>query len=221
MLVLRTDSATEDTVESELRLQWSFVHVGNSSDHDHSRFRLLLSDCGRVAAERQERRLGRGFRRSRQPDRVWPARGGLGSFASDDLVRDHLHAHVDRALDFCRKANRTHVRAVGRESDADEVAASDTSCAVRASDRSTKPGAPKVRSQVLGHGSQEQLLDLSPTFPNNRAHDLVFPETYHLRPSPAGRDSVPFLLLWLFLGRGPGSRRYHRARSGRGCAGNG
>ena len=136
----RIDCPAEEIVESELRLPWSFVHVGNSSDHGRSRIRLLFPDCGRVAAERKERRPGCGFRRAGQPDSVWPARRGFGSFPGDDLVRDHLHAHVNHALDFCGAAKWAHVRAVGRETDADEVAANYTG-AFRAADRSAKPGA--------------------------------------------------------------------------------
>ncbi len=109
-------------------------------DHSDSRYRLPVSDWGRVAAERKEWRPGRGFRRSGQPDGVWPARRGFGSFPGDDLVRNHFHAHVDHAFDFCGAPNRAHFRAFGSEAVADEVTASDTR-SVRTAERSAKPGA--------------------------------------------------------------------------------
>src|ERR1019366_8762117 len=110
-------------------------------DHSDSHCRLPVSDCGRVAAERKERRPRRGFRRTGQPDSVRPAGRSFGSFPGDDLVRDHLHAHVDHAFDFCGAANWTHVRAFGSQAVADEVAASDSRRAFRTSDGSAKPGA--------------------------------------------------------------------------------
>jgi len=110
-------------------------------DYIGSCYRLFLFDCGRVAAERKERRPGRGFRRSGQPDSVWSAGRGFGSFPGDDLVRNHLHAHVDHAFDFCSATNGANVCAFGSEADADEVAASDSGRAVRTADRSAKPSA--------------------------------------------------------------------------------
>jgi len=117
------------------------VYVGNSSDHDRSRIRLLLSDCSGVAAKRKERRPGRGFRRSGQPDSIWPAGRGFGPLTGDDLVRDHFHGHVDHAFDFCGAADRAYVRAFGSEAVADKIAASDSRRAFRAANRSAKPGA--------------------------------------------------------------------------------
>ena len=127
--------------KSELRLHWSFVHVGHIFDHNRSRYRLLLSDRGRFAAERKERRPGCSFRRSGQPDSVWSAGRGFGSFPGDDLVRDHFHGHVDHAFDFCGAENRVHVRTFGSETGADEVAASDTYHAFRPAGRSAESGA--------------------------------------------------------------------------------
>jgi hypothetical protein len=128
-------------IESELRLHWSFVHVGKRPDHYRSRICLLFSDCGRVAAERKERRSGCGIRRSGQPDGVWPAGRGIGSFPGDDLVRNHFYAHVDHAFDFRGAANGTDVRPFRSKVIADEVAARDSGCAIRAADGSAKPGA--------------------------------------------------------------------------------
>jgi hypothetical protein len=102
---------------------------------------LLFSDCGRFAAKRKERRSGRGFRRTGQPDSVWSAGRGFGSFPGDDVVRDYFHAYVDYAVDFCRAANRAHIRAFGSEVNADEVTAGDTVRAFRTAGRSAEPGA--------------------------------------------------------------------------------
>ena len=121
-------------------LQGEFV-FNDDFDYIGSRYRLFLFDCGRVAAERKERRPGRGFRRSGQPDSVWPAGRGFGSFPGDDLVRNHLHAHVDHAVDFCSAANGAIFRAFGSEGEADEVSARDSGRAVRAADCSAKPSA--------------------------------------------------------------------------------
>ncbi len=121
-------------------LQGEFV-FNDDFDYLGSCYRLFLFDCGRVAAERKERRPGRGFRRSGQPDSVWSAGRGFGSFPGDDLVRNHLHAHVDHAVDFCSAANGAIVRAFGSKADADEVSARDSGRAVRTADRSTKPSA--------------------------------------------------------------------------------
>jgi len=100
-------------------------------DHDNSRHRLLLPDCRSVAAERKERRLSRGFRRSGQPDRLWAARRGIGSFSSDDLVGDHFHAHLDHAFDLCGAPNRAHIRPFRNQTVADEIATGDASHSVR------------------------------------------------------------------------------------------
>ncbi len=122
-----------------LFLPGSFPHVAECFDHDRSRNGLLFPDCSRVVAERQERRLGRCFRRARQPDGLWPKGSRLGSLSRHHLVGDHLHAHVDYALDFCSATNRADVRAFGRAASADQVAAK---CArsVRTADGSAKPG---------------------------------------------------------------------------------
>ena len=110
-------------------------------DYIGSCYRLFLFDCGRVAAERKERRPSRGLRRSGQPDSVWSAGRGFGSFPGDDLVRNHLHAHVDHAFDFCSATSGAIVRAFGSEAEADEVSARDSGRAVRTADRSAKPSA--------------------------------------------------------------------------------
>src|SRR5205807_880882 len=110
-------------------------------DHFDSRHRLFFPDCGGVAAERKEWRPGRSFWRSGQPDSVWPAGRGIGSFPGDDLVRDHFYGHIDYAFDFCRAANGARVRAFGIEVNADEVTASETHHAFRAAARSAEPGA--------------------------------------------------------------------------------
>lgn len=110
-------------------------------DHLGSRYRLFLFDRRRVAAERKERRLGRGVRWSGQPDSVWSARRGFGSFPGDDLVRNHLHAHVDHAFDFRSTTNGANLRAFGSEGEADEIAAGNSASSVRTADRSAKPGA--------------------------------------------------------------------------------
>src|ERR1035437_3582397 len=110
-------------------------------DYIGSCYRLFLFDCGRVAAERKERRPGRSFRRSGQPDGVWSAGRGFGSFPGDDLVRNHLPAPVDPAFDVCSATNGAIVRDFGSEADADEVSARDSGRAVRPADRSAKPSA--------------------------------------------------------------------------------
>ena len=154
-------------------------------DYIGSCCRLFLFDCGRVAAERKERRPSRGFRRSGQPDSVWSAGRGFGSFPSDDLVRNHLHAHVDHAVDFCSATNGAIVRAFGSEADADEVSARDSGRAVRTADRSAKPSADTEIEQVSGPRCQVSGLGS------------------RLRNITPGMDSLPFLLLWWFGGRGP------------------
>jgi hypothetical protein len=110
-------------------------------DCSDPRYRLPVSDRGRVAAEREKRRLGRGFRRTGQPDSVWSAGRGFGSFPGDDLVRDHFHGYVDHAFDFCRAQNWAHVCAFRSKASADEVAARDTGSAFCAASRSEEPGA--------------------------------------------------------------------------------
>jgi hypothetical protein len=108
-------------------------------DHYYSRHRLLVSDCGGIAAEWQERRLGCSFRRAGEPDGIWPARRGFGSFTSDDLVGDHFYADVNHAFDFRGAANWTGIRVFGSEAGADKIANHANS--VRATGRSAKPGA--------------------------------------------------------------------------------
>ena len=125
--------------------RYFIIFKGNvfNDDFDYigSCYRLFLFDCGRVAAERKERRPSRGLRRSGQPDSVWSAGRGFGSFPGDDLVRNHLHAHVDHAFDFCSATSGAIVRAFGSEAEADEVSARDSGRAVRTADRSAKPSA--------------------------------------------------------------------------------
>src|ERR1700686_4842994 len=106
-----------------------------------SRYRLPVSDCGGFAAERKEWRPGRGFRRTGQPDSVWSAGRGFGSFPGDDLVRDYFHAYVDYAFDFCRAAHGAHIRAFGSEVNADEITARTSHNAFCAAGRSAEPGA--------------------------------------------------------------------------------
>jgi len=117
------------------------VFCNDHFDYVGSRYRLFLFDCGRVAAERKERRLGRSFRWSGQPNSVWPTGRGFGSLPGDDLVRNHLHGHLNHPFDFCSATIRDNVRAFGSETDADEIAARDSGRAVRTADRSAKPGA--------------------------------------------------------------------------------
>jgi len=140
------------------------VFCNDHFDYIGSRYRLFLFDCRRVAAERKERRLGRGFRRSGEPDGVWPAGCGFGSFPGDHLVRNHLHAHLNHAFDLCSATIRANIRAFGSEADADEIAARDSGRAVRTADRSAKPGAhteiEQVPDEVFGRGvlRQEGIL---------------------------------------------------------------
>src|ERR1700684_312601 len=111
-------------------------------NHNYPRYCLPVSDRGRVAAERQERRLGRGFRRPGQPDSIWAARRGFGSFPGDNLVRHHFHADVDHAFDLCGTANWADFRVFWSEAGADEVAvASNDANSGRTAYRSTEPGA--------------------------------------------------------------------------------
>ena len=96
--------------------------MGYVFDHNGSRNCLLSPDCRGVAAEREKRRLGCGFRRAGQPDSVWSAGRGFGAFPGDDLVRDHFYGHFDHTFDFCGAPNRTYVRAFRSETGTDEVA---------------------------------------------------------------------------------------------------
>jgi len=159
--------------------------VGKRSDHHRSRICLFFSDCSRFAPERKERRLGRGFWRSGQPDGIWPTGRGFGSFPGHNLVRNHLHAHVDHAFDFCSAPNRAHVRTFGSEAVADQVAARDTGHAIRSAHRSAEPGATKIkvlglRSQVSGPASRSSVQSLH----NSTCTILFFlrPNTCDLRP---------------------------------------
>jgi hypothetical protein len=95
------------------------VHVGNGSDHCRSRNCLFFPDSSGAAAERQKWRLGRGFRRTGQPNSLWSTRSGVGSFPGNNVVRDHFHDDIDYALDFRGAANRTYVRVFGREAESD------------------------------------------------------------------------------------------------------
>ena len=118
-------------------------------DRNRSRNRLFFPDRGGVAAEREEWRSGCGFWRSGQPDRIRSARSGLGSFARNNLVSDHLYAHVHHPFDFCSTENRTNVGTFWSEGAADQVAARNPS-PVRAANRSTKSGAaPEVTIPML------------------------------------------------------------------------
>jgi hypothetical protein len=55
------------------------------------------------------------------------------------VVRDHFHAYVNYAFDFCGAANWAYIRVFGREADADKVTANNAR-SVGAADRSAKPG---------------------------------------------------------------------------------
>jgi hypothetical protein len=143
--------------------------VDHIFDHDRSRYRLLLSDRGRFAAERKERRPGCSFRRPGQPDRVWSAGRGFGSFPGDDLVRDHFHGHVDHAFDFCGAENRVHVRTFGSETGADEVAACD------AASRSAASGADTEISceRRTGRDARRSIIGLATRSPHQKW--ILFP----------------------------------------------
>ena len=167
-------------------------------DRSDSRYRLLFPDRGSVAAEREERRPGCGFRRSGQPDSVWPAGRGFCSLPGDDLVRHHFHAHVDHAFDFCRAADGAHVRALRSETFANEVAAN------------------YAGAFSTADGSAESGTDTEITYWwERRASPPGWIRGFlHRLPHPAltepGRDSHPFPLLWLFAGRVLESRWFHR-----------
>ena len=134
--------------------------MGHIFDHNRSRYRLLLSDRGRFAAERKERRPGCSFRRSGQPDSVWSAGRGFGSFPGDDLVRDYFHAYIDYAFNFCGAANRAHICAFGSEANADEITARDASGAFHAAGHSAEPGADteiETRPQLFSSAGEMQI----------------------------------------------------------------
>ena len=133
-------------------------------DHYYSRHRLLVSDCGRIAAEWQERRLGCSIRRAGEPDSIWPARRGFGSFTSDDLVGDHFYADVDHAFDFRGAANWTDIRVFRSEAGADEIANHANS--VYTADRATKPGA---NAEITCHWSDGRLARPSLSLPSEDA----------------------------------------------------
>jgi hypothetical protein len=88
-------------------------------DHRYSRYRLFFSDCGCVAAERQEWRLGGGFWWSGEPDGIRAAGRGFGSFSRDYVVGDYFHDHVDSAVDFRRAKERSDIGVFEYEAGAD------------------------------------------------------------------------------------------------------
>ncbi len=185
-------------------------------DRNSSRYRLLFPDRGRVAAERKERRLGCGFRRSGQPDGLWSTGRGVCPFPCDDLVRDHFHDHVNHAFNFCSAAKRPHIRIFGCETDADEVPASDAS-SVRTADRSAKPGAhPEValangEPGVRARPANCWTLRLSLKAGSRDAHPSIVGPVRRSQITIPGRDSLLFLRLWWCAGRGPESPACHRA----------
>jgi hypothetical protein len=82
----------------------SVFHAGHIAHHH-----LRTFDHRDHAAERRGCGPGGGFRRRGQPDGVRPARSGHISFQSDNVVRDHVHAHihgVDHAPEFDGGVNR-------------------------------------------------------------------------------------------------------------------
>jgi hypothetical protein len=101
---------------------------------------MFFSDCGRIAPERKKWRFGCGFRRPGQPDGVWPARSRIGSVASDNVVRDHFHAHIDHAFDFGCAQIRAEFCSLGRKASADDFEAGNAS-ARRTADGSAESSA--------------------------------------------------------------------------------
>ena len=93
------------------------------SDYDGSRSGLLLHHSRRVAAERQERRhLGR-VRRTGQPDGIWSARSGDGTFESDYLVSSDFHDHLHHAGSIRNQAGWSKLPIAGSEVAAGEDSA--------------------------------------------------------------------------------------------------
>jgi hypothetical protein len=167
-------------------------------DCSDSRYRLPVSDCGRFAAERKERRPGRGIWRSGQPDSVWSARRGVGSFAGDDMVRDYFHAHVDHAFDFCGAPNGARVGAFGSEANADEITAGDTGRTFNAAGRSAEPGADTEISCLWSARRPRR----PPYYTAGGARRPSPHRTTRHVVTPPGTDSLPFPLLSLFVGHG-------------------
>src|SRR5579864_2860046 len=89
-----------------------------------SRHRLFVPDRGGAGTERTERRPGRGVRRTRKPDRFRAARNRDHHDAADDVVRHHLYADFDRALDHELTRDPERLGTIRRESTAAATAES-------------------------------------------------------------------------------------------------
>ena len=109
-------------------------------DYCSPRNRLLFPDRSRIAPKRKEWRPRCRLRRSREPDRIRPARRGIGSFPGNNLVGHRFHADVNHAFDSRRTPNRPNLGALGSKDDADKIANRNTA-AVRTADCSAKSGA--------------------------------------------------------------------------------
>jgi hypothetical protein len=111
-------------------------------DHYYSRYCLPVSYRCRIAAERQERRFGCGFWRPGEPDGIWSAWSGFGSFSGDHVVGNYFHADVDHAFDLCGAAQWADFGAFGSEAGANEIAAGvNDSVSGRAADCTAESGA--------------------------------------------------------------------------------
>ena len=191
-------------------------------DHHYSRYRLPVPDCGCVAAERKERRFGCGFRRSGQPDSVWPARSRFSSLQSNHVVRDHLHVDVDHAFDLRSAPIRPNVRANWNEGVADKIAASNAGPG-GAANRSPKSGSHTEIAESVEQRASSRPFKVIRKVVTNPSHDkpLGGVRTGTLRKLNATeRDSLLVLPQWSCAAHARESPPSRPATSSRGPARN-
>jgi hypothetical protein len=144
-------------------------------DHYYSRSCLPVSYRCRIAAERQERRFGCGFWRPGEPDGIWSAWSGFGSFSRDHVVGNHIYADIDHAFDLCGAAQWADVRAYGSEDDANEIAAGvNDSVSGRAADCTAESGAD---SEIVVRGATGAVARPALSCSSGRARTSDSPST--------------------------------------------